>query len=507
MAGLALYGNLATALQSSGSISLRHRVESAKILPPPPQANEPEVYGYVTEQGVSRAIIAAPDRNRVVCMAVTSDDRDAGAPSSWSGTLDQMCSGVNDDIPKLMFVSAGNVDDLHAADYRYPDTNLHVAGVEDPAQAWNVITVGAYTRHVIIADHDFWEWNPIAPDGDLCPASRTSLAWGEDSFSGWPIKPDIVMEGGNYATNGHTIDAPEDLALLTTMLGSGGRLFQASGDTSGATAGASRFAAMLWAHYPDLWPETIRALVVHSARWTDAMQTRFPGNTKADVRNRLRTYGYGVPDIGRARYSAENAVTLVYEGEIQPFKVEEGEARTNVMHIHTIPWPVEVLEELGETEVTMRVTLAYFIEPSPGRRGWTTSTSHRYQSHGLRFDVIRVQEDIQSFTKRLTREAWESKERPKNAPDNRNWTVGSDGRTNGSLHSDWWQGLASDLAVCNRIAVYPVTGWWKERKHKGRVDSSTRYTMLVSIETAEQNVDLYTAITAQAEIETLVEVD
>lgn len=508
MAGLALYGNLAVALNSDEPISLRHRLESAKILPPPPQTNEPEVYGYVTEQGVSRAIVAAPDRNRVLCMAVTSDDRDKGAPSSWSGTIDQMCSGVSDEIPKLMFVSAGNVDNLYAEEYRYPGTNLNVAGVEDPAQAWNVVTVGAYTKQVIITDPDFWEWNPVAPEGDLCPASRTSLAWGEDSFAGWPIKPDIVMEGGNYATNGHVIDAPEDLALLTTMLGADGRLFQRSGDTSAATADASRLAATLWAYYPDLWPETVRALVVHSARWTDAMQERFPTNSKTDVHKRLRSYGYGVPDLGRARYSAENAVTLVYEGEIQPFKVEGGEAKTNVMHVHTIPWPIDLLQELGETEVTMRVTLSYFIEPSPGRRGWTTSTSHRYQSHGLRFDVIRLQEDPRSFTRRLTRTAWETPQlRPKHTPDNRNWVVGSDGRTNGSVHCDWWKGLATDLAVCNRIAVYPVTGWWKDRKHKGRAPSNTRYSLVVSIETVEQNVDLYAAITSQAEIHTLVEAE
>jgi hypothetical protein len=506
MAGLALYGDLAVAFNSGEPISLRHRLESAKILPPPPQANEPEVYGYVTEQGVSRAIISAPDRNRVLCLAVTSDDRDAGAPSSWSGTIDQMCAGVTDDIPKLMFVSAGNVHNLYAEDYRYPRTNLDVAGVEDPAQAWNVVTVGAYTDQVIITDPDFWEWNPVAPDGDLCPTSRTSLAWGEASFAGWPIKPDIVLEGGNYATNGHAIDAPEDLALLTTMLGADGRLLQRSGDTSAATADASRLAAMLWAFYPELWPETIRALVVHSARWTEAMQQRLPGNAKIDVHKRLRCYGYGVPDLGRARYSAENAVTLVYEGAIQPFKVEQGEAKTNEMHIHTIPWPVELLQEMGETEVTMRVTLSYFIEPSPGRRGWTTSTSHRYQSHGLRFDIIRLQEDDDAFRRRLTRAAWEDpKRRPDNAPDNRNWVVGSDGRTNGSIHCDWWEGLASDLAVCNQIAVYPVIGWWRERKHKGRVASTARYSLIVSIETAEQNVDLYAAITSQAEIQALVE--
>ena len=32
----------------------------------------------------------------------------------------------------------------------------------------------------------------------------------------------------------------------------------------------------------------------------------------------------------------------------------------------------------------------------------------------------------------------------------------------GSIHSDIWEGTAIDLAACGRVAVFPVTGWWKE---------------------------------------------
>jgi hypothetical protein len=236
------------------------------------------------------------------------------------------------------------------------------------------------------------------------------------------------------------------------------------------------------------------------------MIDRIPGTLKADIQRRLRCYGYGVPDFGRAVYSKENAVTLVFEGEIQPFQFDSGTARTHEMHLHHLPWPIEVLQGLGEADVTMHVTLSYFVEPSPGRRGWTSSTSHRYQSHGLRFDVIRPTEDDQTFLRRLTRAAWDD---PKKRPDGgvqetRNWTVGPDGRTNGSVHSDWWTGVATELAASNRIAVYPITGWWKERPHKGRADSKTRYSLLVSIETAAQEVDLYTAIANQIEVATAI---
>ena len=54
------------------------------------------------------------------------------------------------------------------------------------------------------------------------------------------------------------------------------------------------------AEYPTLWPETIRGLLVHSAEWTDRMWAAF-GDRKADHVNRLRRYGYGVPNLARAR--------------------------------------------------------------------------------------------------------------------------------------------------------------------------------------------------------------
>ncbi|WP_348952183.1 hypothetical protein [Amycolatopsis melonis] len=55
------------------------------------------------------------------------------------------------------------------------------------------------------------------------------------------------------------------------------------------------------AEYPALWPETVRALIVHSAEWTPAMKAQFPANKKKAPRIALhRRYGMGVPDLARA---------------------------------------------------------------------------------------------------------------------------------------------------------------------------------------------------------------
>ena len=87
-----------------------------------------------------------------------------------------------------------------------------------------------------------------------------------------------------------------------------------------ATALASNFAGRLQAKYPHLWAESIRGLIVHSAKWTLAMEEQFPvrkGN-RADMIQRLRHCGYGVPSEERAFYSTENGLTYIAQEEIQP---------------------------------------------------------------------------------------------------------------------------------------------------------------------------------------------
>jgi hypothetical protein len=509
MAGIALYGCLTNAFTETKEVKLRHKLESVKMLPPPPMANEPELYGAVTQEAVALAVIQNPTRNRAICMAVTANAVDQGLPSSWSGAVDEMCAGVLDETRKLMFISAGNVrGELYSEDYRYHEWNITKAGIEDPAQAWNALTVGAYTEKVMIQDPAYDGYEPIAEAGDLCPTSRTSLAWADENHAGWPIKPDFVCEGGNYATNGDARSEVEDLSLLTTHL-KPGSLFDVTRDTSPATALAAKMAAELWSHYPNLWPETVRALLVHSAKWTNAMQNRFGDKTRGDIHRRLRCYGYGVPELGRAVYSLKNAATLIYEGQLQPYKfhpTKKGEAITNEMHLHSLPWPKEQLENLGEIPVTMRVTLSYFVEPSPGNVGW--GANHRYASHGLRFDVIRPLEELKDFKQRRSRAEWENpkdhKSRPKSQKETRKWAIGEDGCTHGSIHSDWWQGTAVELAACNYVAVYPVTGWWRERAHLNRVESKARYSLIISIETPETNIDLYTPIQAATQVLTEV---
>ena len=67
----------------------------------------------------------------------------------------------------------------------------------------------------------------------------------------------------------------------------------------------------------------------------------------------------------------------------------------------------------------------------------------------------------------------------------------------GSIHFDYWKGTAAELAASNFLAVYPVTGWWKERSYLGWAESTCHFSLIVSIETETEEVDLYTPVATQ----------
>ena len=496
MAGIATYGDLLGILNSSSSVRVVHRLESSKILPPPPARNPKELWGHRTAEGVSLAETQAPERQRVICIAITSDeDRDRGRPSSWSGAVDAIAAGRGEEAKRLIVVSAGNVNDSDCW-RNYPDDNL-TNEVHDPGQAWNALTVGACTEKVQITDPTLASYSPIAPEGGLSPYSTTSSTWHQQ---GWPIKPEVVLEGGNVARGPNdSIFDTEDLKLLSTWHDLQQAQFAPFCATSAAAAQAAWMAAQIQATYPDAWPETVRGLLVHSATWTDAMRQQFlptKNPSKKEVAILLRICGFGVPSLSRALHSLASSLTLISQAELQPFDKRDSRYVTKDMHLYDLPWPTDELAVLGGAKVSMRVTLSYFVEPGPGEVGY--KNRYRYASHGLRFALNGPQESQEDFIWRVnTQVREEGEDHDETSGPGDKWVIGSQARNVGSIHSDIWQGTAADLAASNLIAVYPTIGWWRERSHLKRWDSRCRYSLIVSIETQEQEVDIYTPVAVQ----------
>jgi len=505
MAGLALLGDFTPILSSSDPVSVSHRLESVKILPEN-NANhdDPRHHGYLTTEAVARTMVTDPYRRRVYGMAVTArDNRDRGRPSAWSATIDRLAvdaEGENE-IPRLILLSGGNINNPKAW-AECPISNA-TDGIHDPGQAWNALTIGAFTNLTRITEEDAEKYSPVAPAGGLSPFSTTSYTWPKE----WPLKPDVVFEGGNGANDGLGAVSMPSLSLLTSNHKPHERLLTTMNATSAATALGCRMAAQLMTRYPDLWPESIRALIVHSAHWTEQMRRDFlpsgKNPSKKDYIKLVRHCGFGVPNLDRAMWSVANSLTMIIETDLYPFK-KEGSKQPALrdMNLHRLPWPLDELESLGDTEVEMRVTLSYFIEPNPSSRG--IRSRYRYESHGLRFDVKRPYESEPDFRGRINSLALSAEERSSVSGDDPNWLIGTQARHKGSLHSDIWKGSAAELASRGVLAVYPTLGWWKTRAALQRYNKKARYALVVSIQAPEVNVDLYTAVEKQVKTSVVV---
>jgi hypothetical protein len=213
--------------------------------------------------------------------------------------------------------------------------------------------------------------------------------------------------------------------------------------------------------------------------------------TVQEKRNLLRTYGYGVPIEEKIFYSANNAVTLIAQNLIQPFHIVGSAVKTNEYHLYEIPWPIDVLQnDLTEIDVTLKVTLSYFIDPNPGNRRYANNFS--YHSHALDFKMIRPTEDLDQFKRRVS-----------SAPENQGvayvgqeepWSLKESVRNRGAIKKDFLISSGADLATRNMLAVYPKNGWYATRKKLGLSNTIVRYSLIVSIETADLEIDLYTPV-------------
>lgn len=502
MAGMALHGDLTAALSDNDPRTLTHRLESVKFLPPHGfDPNQPQSYGVLTQAAVVMPEIDAPDRPRVYCMAITNDNVSGATASAWSAAIDQAAAGrmiadddgeaEGDERPKrLIIVSAGNIG--ASTDYTRRRSQDEFP-IEDPAQAWNALTVGGYTDLIDVRDEGYEDWTPMVSAGELSPHSRTSVTWPQGLS---PFKPELVMEAGNRAVNpGQTeMLTMGSLSLLSTGSDVAREALVPFDATSAAAAQAARMAARLVVEHPDYWPETIRALMVHSAEWTEPMVAAFKDNPLKKSRYELvRRFGYGVPSFERANASAVSDLAMVAQAEIRPFKVE-GNRKFNECHYYTLPIPSHMLEHLENEIVELKVTLSYFVDPNPGLSA--NVDAQRYQSHGLRFDLQRKNESLTRFKRRVNASERDQSQRrqPNNAPADSKWMLGDDSISAGSLHCDVWTGPAIELLGRDMLCIKPVNGWWRIRASTEICNRKTRYALIVSLKTRNTELDIYTPI-------------
>lgn len=465
MAGLVEYGDLAGFMGRRGHLEINHGLASVKILSQAP--NDKQLYGKITSDAIEMAEQLGA---RITCMAVSENhERNDGSPSSWSAAIDNALYNEGR-CDRMMLVSAGNTSpqNIDATDYT---TSLVNSSIQSPGQSQNAVIVGAYTQRSVCQRAGF---TAIAPPNGLSPHTRTSWMWRHSA-----IKPDIVMKGGNVGTHPVLGNTPlPELGLVTTCADFNQEPLMEFNATSAATALAARLAALIKTANPELSALSVRALMAHSANWTEEMKSL--SDRPSDI---VKYCGYGVPDERKAMVSSDTNATFVVENELIPFN-DDGTYRQ--MHFYALPWPKNLLLQMNEETVKLRVTLSYYIEPSPSFK--SVYKKYRLASAGLAFDVKTPSETREQF---IARKNLKEQVAEPSRNDSDRWEVGIQLRGNSTLQSDWFECTARELAECNEIGIYPQPGWWKFRKI-ANVDNRIKYSLVVSIETAE--TEIYDAV-------------
>ena len=470
MAGVAAFADLTADLLAGGPARPRAWIRNARLIDGLTNTSEDrEFWPERTESAVSASLAAG--ELQVFNLSIGAKNENPGQRTSWSVAVDSLAH--NSGIGRLFVIAAGSVDPSPvAADYPY----INLAwGLDDPAQAYNAITVGAITHRADLPpDGTYNNVQALAAAGELSPYSACNLGGTR------PIKPEVVVEGGNCAPDGQIAGKGVDsLSILTTSREFGlGTPLEFTWATSPAAASVSGMLASIWSANPELEPHTVRGLLVHSARWSPQMRAQF--SNKSDL---LRSFGYGEPDAAFAGWSSPTRPTLVFEGELAP-RVEpsDDEQSKRQVHLFKVPFPSDKLLELAEHPVHLSVTLSFFVEPN--------ETGSRYPGAMLRWDMQGPVETVEQFEKRINK----IMRTPGHKTDTKsyNWDIGPDTRSRGSVQSDRCTVSAADVAGSRLVAVYPTLGWWESRKE--RLTATVRYSLAISVECGDVDVDLYTAI-------------
>lgn len=108
------------------------------------------------------------------------------------------------------------------------------------------------------------------------------------------------------------------------------------------------------------------------------------------------------------------------------------------------------------------------------------------------------EDSVDTFRQRVNVRARVDGEKPLSLSTEQGWYFGAKLRqSSGSLCTDIWTGPAAALAAKGAIAVFPVAGWWKDRRAFDQSEGGVHYSLVVSIESPAVDVDLWTPVAQQ----------
>lgn len=481
VAGAVLYPNLPIAI----SVKLNTWIQNVRVLD---KNNTMQSNLYPPD--LIKDIIEHYNDNyntRIFNMSITSNSGHITTRmSKWAESIDR--ETWKRDI--VFVIPTGNLKKNQISNYVNNETSyadyllLRKSRISNPSQSLFSLTVGSICNGEY-EDVDLKSFGEIDFPSSF---SRTGLGiW--DS-----IKPELVEYGGDYVIEkkgaNKLISQNKDTSVhLVRSTLHGGPATSIDGvGTSFSAPKVSGILAELQRLFPEESTLLYKALIIQSARWPDRIFNQEPRL------NFLRLFGYGFPNIERASTNNDFRVTLVNSLKISPKEAD----------IYEVKLP-ESMRRVGDSfDILVEVTLTFKAIPRRTRVGFRSYLSGWVDWHSSKFG-----ESIEAFEQRLVSGDYNNEDEEDDINQEKiPWVIQS--RANGGINNvklnnnatqkDWAIVKSNKLSESFCIGVVGHNGWDKDLK------SEMPYSIAVSFEAINKDVELYNEIRIENAIEIQVDV-
>jgi len=473
VAGAILYPNLPVTI----SVKLNAWIQNVRVLD-----NNNMMQSNLYPPDLVKDIIEHYNDNyntRIFNMSITSNSGYITTRmSKWAESIDRETWAR--DI--IFVIPTGNLKKSQISNYVNNGTNyadyllLHKSRISNPSQSLFSLTVGS----ICIGEYEDIDLKSFGEIDFPSSFSRTGLGiW--DS-----IKPELVEYGGDYViekTGRNKLISQNkgtSVHLVRSTLNGGPATSIDGVGTSFSAPKVSGILAELQRFFPDESTLLYKALIIQSDQ-----EPRL---------NFLRLFGYGFPNLERASTNNDFRVTLVNSLSISPKEAD----------IYEVKLP-EGMRRVGDSfDILVEVTLTFKAIPRRTRVGFRSYLSGWVDWHSSKFG-----ESIEAFEQRLVSVGYNNE----NEVDDINqekipWVIQS--RANGGINDvklnnnaiqkDWTVIKSNKLTENFCIGVVGHTGWDKDLK------SEIPYSIAVSFEAINKDVEIYNEIRIENPIEIQVDV-
>lgn len=285
---------------------------------------------------------------------------------------------------KLVFVISAGTTSPVLPD-RYPHYLLeNTPGVKivEPASSAYALTVGSIAQ----------KYQPIGVQGFFGPrAEWPSLFTAVGPGLNGMVKPEFVEDGGNAPYSGDASNLQNGVFVLNPEWRTESKLLTTDCGTSFSAPKISNCIAKLFKKFPDYHPNTIKALLLSSAKYPedrpDPLNVEINEAEATERSNLLNVYGYGKPNVDHAEESDNNRVCFVTQDEIS----------IDGVHFYELYLPEEFVTYDGKREIS--VSLVY--DP--------LTTGTRIDYFGVKISFILFKntsgEELEQFSNKLAHAA------------------------------------------------------------------------------------------------------